>query len=201
MARPVEPLLPLLRSRVQGDLLALLYLNPDEEFLLSRIATYLHVPLRTVQRESERLVRTNLARQRRVGSARLVRAATDSPLARPLTDILALTYGPMPVLTEALRDVSGIEHAFIYGSWAARYQGEYGRIPNDVDVLVVGDANRNELFEIATDAGEVLRREVNIHRIPPSEWDDTENPSGLVRSIRERPLVELRLNDTKEEPE
>jgi predicted nucleotidyltransferase len=53
------------------------------------------------------------------------------------------------VLPEALCAVEGIEKVFVYGSWAARYHGEPGPVPNDVDVLVVGDADRDDLDEAA----------------------------------------------------
>jgi hypothetical protein len=86
-----------------------------------------------------RLVGAGLPTDRRVGNVRLLRAATDTPLSRPLTDLLAVTYGPLPVLTDALAAVPGVERAFIYGSWAARYRGEPGPVPDDVDVLASDD--------------------------------------------------------------
>ena len=39
---------------------------------------------------------------RKRGNLRLIRAVTDSPLTRPLTDLLAVTYGPLPVLSDLL---------------------------------------------------------------------------------------------------
>jgi hypothetical protein len=45
---------------------------------------------------------------------RLVRAVTGSPISRPLTDLLAVTYGPLPVLTDLLADTDGVTAAFIY---------------------------------------------------------------------------------------
>jgi hypothetical protein len=44
------------------------------------------------------------------------------PVSRPLTDLLAVTYGPLPVLTDLLSEVAGVDQAYIYGSWAARYR-------------------------------------------------------------------------------
>jgi hypothetical protein len=36
-------------------------------------------------------------------------------VSRPLTDLLAVTYGPLPVLADLLADVAGVSAAFIYG--------------------------------------------------------------------------------------
>lgn len=59
-----------------------------------------------------------------------------------------MTYGPRPVLTDPFADIEGVE-AFIFGSWVARYTGEPGPAPADVDVLVVGAADLDDLDKVA----------------------------------------------------
>ncbi len=192
-------LLPILRSRVQGDLLALAYLNPDREFSVTEMATHAGASMKTVAHEVGRLVQTGLLADRRMGTSRLVRSVQDSVLTRPLTDLLAVTYGPLPILTDALSGVTGIEQAFIYGSWAARYADEIGPVPGDVDVLVIGDADPDELDDRARQAETVLRREVNIRRLRRSIWETGQDP--FVATVRSRPLVELRLDTPGEQEE
>ncbi|HET9898909.1 MAG TPA: hypothetical protein VFQ44_28630 [Streptosporangiaceae bacterium] len=75
-----------------------------------------------------------------------------------MTDLLAVTYGPLPVLADLLAAQSGVDAAFIYGSWAARYRGEPGPLPADVDVLVAGTADRDDLDDIARAAQDRLFR-------------------------------------------
>lgn len=182
-------LLPLLRSQVQGDLLALLYLHPEEERSITEIALTIGASVKAVQHEVDRLVRTGFLRDRKLGTSRLVRSVPDSVISRPLTDLLAVTYGPLPVLTEHLRGIEGITRAFIYGSWAARYLGEPGALPGDVDILVVGDADAATLDECAEAAEKTLRREVNIRRVRPETWASERDP--FIMTLRARPLIEL----------
>lgn len=146
-----SPLLPLLRSRIQGDLLALTYLNPNNEYSITEVAARIGASVKSVHHEVARLVQAGLLADRRVGTSRLVRAVQDSLLTRPLTDLLAVTYGPLPVITGALSGLAGVDSAFIYGSWAARYSGEPGPVPGDVDVLVVGEGDPDELDERASE--------------------------------------------------
>ena len=193
MQRSAPALLPLLRSNVQGALLALLYLHPDAEYSLSEAASIIGVSVKAVHSEASRLVENGFAADRRVGNVRLVRAVQDSIVARPLTDLLAVTYGPMPVLTDLLAIVGGIQHAFIYGSWAARYLGEPGPIPNDVDVLVVGTADRDELDAVAHDAQHRLLRPVSVRRVLPRAWESPEPADAFLATVRERPLLALRV--------
>lgn len=191
------PLLPLLRSRIQGDLLALLYLHPDREYSLTEAAALIDASVKTVHTEASRLVAGGLLYDSRRGNVRLLRAATDTPLTRPLTDLLAVTYGPLPVLTDLLSDVDGVDRAFIYGSWAARHQGEPGPVPEDVDVLVVGAADRDVLDELARTAQQRLGRPVTIRRLRARAWAASDPSDSFVASLRERPLVELQLPESQ----
>ncbi|WP_314171783.1 ArsR family transcriptional regulator [Streptomyces winkii] len=185
-------LLPLLRSQLQGELLALVLLHPEREYSLTEIARELGASHTAVLREVNRLGEAEILASRHVGRTRLVSVRSDTPLVRPLTELIAVSFGPVPLLTENLREVSGVERAFIYGSWAARYRGEPGQQPGDVDVLVVGRPDPDELFDAAERSERRLGREVNIHRVSASSWDsDTSDP--FLTSVRERPLVELQL--------
>ena len=180
-------LLPLLRSPLLGELLAWIYLHPEESYSVTALAERFRVSQSTVSREADRLTEAGLVREERRGNLRLLRAELANPLARPLTELLALTYGPAAVLTDLLPSLSGVDEAYIYGSWAARYGGEAGPPPRDVDVLVVGDADDDDLADAARAAERRLGREVNIHRVPAAAWKSPGDDPFLA-SVRSRPL-------------
>jgi DNA-binding transcriptional ArsR family regulator len=186
-------LLPILRSPFQGELLAWLYLHPDVESSLADLARRHGVSQATVSREADRLAASGLILERRLGNVRLLRANLDTVVARPLTDLLAVTYGPMAIVGELLAPIDRIDRAYIYGSWAARYRGEPGPVPGDVDILVVGSPDADDLHDAASAAEGRLAREVNIRAVPASAWQD---PVGdaFLSAIRARPLLELDLN-------
>lgn len=191
MKTPAPTLSPLLRSDLQGELLAILLLDPGAEHSLTDLARVTGVSVSRVHHEVNRLTAASLLSERRVGATRLVRANTDNPLAQPLTELIELTYGPPVVLSQALAGVPGVVSAFVYGSWAARRLGEEGPPPADVDVLVVGDTPRSELQMAADRAERTLRRPVNIQRVALQDWDD--EVSAFVRQLKSQPLVELDL--------
>jgi len=191
MRSPPPALLPILRSQVAGDMLALLYLHPQSEYSLTEVAQAIDASLNAVHHEAARLTEGGLIHARKRGNLRLIRAVTDSLLSRPLTDLLAVTYGPLPVLTELLVGVDGIKEAYIYGSWAARYRGEPGPVPADVDVLVVGTPNPDDIDDVTDQAQRALRRPVGIRRVRPESWDDADPADPFLRSVRSRPLVHI----------
>ena len=129
---------------------------------------------------------------RRLGSTRLVTAA-DSPLTVPLTELLLRSFGPRQVLAEELGGVAGIEAAYLFGSWAARYAGEAGRPPADLDVLVIGAPDRDELDDAAQRAASRLAREVNVTIRSPAWWQ--EGTDGFHTDVTRRPLVPLFSKD------
>jgi DNA-binding transcriptional ArsR family regulator len=185
-------LLPLLRSPLLGELLAWIYLHPDEASSVTDLANRFKTSQSTISREADRLAATGLIREERRGNLRLLQANLDTPLARPLTELLTLTYGPASVLGDVLAAIDGVDEAYIYGSWAARYAGEPGPTPRDVDVLVVGDADDDDIFDAARAAERKLGREVNIHRVPAKTWRGFgEDP--FLTSVRSRPLVSIDL--------
>ena len=67
-------------------------------------------------------------------------------------------------------------------------------MPVDIDVLVVGTTDLDDLDEIARRAALVLGREVNIRRVRPTTWRDPDPTDVFLSSVRDRPLVELDLN-------
>ncbi|CAN5475603.1 ArsR family transcriptional regulator [soil metagenome] len=191
MRSPVPALTPLLRSNTQGDILALLYVDPSRELTLAEIQRATGANTSVVHREIERLASAGIIAERRVGRNRLVRSNPDYELAKPLSEIIIRTYGPLPLLSQLLGAIDGVAEAYIYGSWAARYSGELGAFPGDIDVLVVGSPRRALLDQAARHVAVTIGREVNVTRVAESEWRLGNTP--FLRTVRQRPLVNIPL--------
>jgi predicted nucleotidyltransferase len=153
-------LLPVFRSQHQAELLMWLLLHPDHEYGVSDLADRLGVPLSTLHREVVRLDEVGLITSRTLGRNRLVRANASHPATSAITQLLEATFGPKPVVAEEFA-VPGAEQVVIFGSWAARYAGETGTPPHDIDVLVVSKVERADVFEAADRAQARLGLEVN----------------------------------------
>ncbi|MFC8922002.1 MarR family transcriptional regulator [Cellulosimicrobium sp. NPDC057127] len=182
-------LLPLLRSRTQGDLLAHVLLAPGRVQSVSEIADAVGTSAPTATREVSRLEDAGLVRTTKRGNTRLVHVLTASVVYGPLAELLAVTFGPLAVLRNALREVAGIQHAFIYGSWAARYEEQPGFVPADIDLLVVGDPDRDDLADAVEEAERRLHREVNVRRVRADEW--AQDTSSFKSTVLAGPTVDV----------
>jgi DNA-binding transcriptional ArsR family regulator len=198
--QPTPSLLPILRSQQQGEILALLLGDPDLELSLTDIAARTGVPHPSVYREIQRAEQAGLVTTRKIGSTRLVRANTTSPYYAGLAQVLTRAFGVPAVLAEALRPVRGIIAAYIYGSWAARHEGQAGQRPvADIDVLILGEPDRDQLYAALGAAEERLGRPVQATIRDPA-WLDS-GTGAFHDTVTSRPLLELTVaRDLAETP-
>jgi predicted transcriptional regulator len=186
MRSDAPALLPVLRSQHQAELLMWLLLHPDHEYGVSQLAERLGVPLSTLHREVVRLDRAGLIASRTLGRNRLVRADVSHPAAAALTALLEVTFGPRAVVGEEFA-IGGAEQVLIFGSWAARYAGEVGPPPHDIDVLVVGKVDRADVYEAADRAQARLGIQVNPVVRTTGQWHDPSD--ALVAQIKASPFT------------
>ena len=187
----VAKLSPLLKSDAQGLILAQLFMNPEEFFSISDLAEFAGVSLPTAMREVDRLLDSQLVIQKTVGKARLIQPNRKHLLFESVSQIITYSYGPAAVLPSVLLGIDGIDHAYLFGTWAARLSKQAGPTPKEVDLLLVGQVSRIEASRAAAKAEEVLGREINVQFASALEWQRAE--SDFVREIQSRPLVELAL--------
>ena len=189
-------LAPMLRSVTQGRILARVLADPEKEHNLTELAALVQSSMPTVQREVGRAERAGIVATRKVGPARLVRANVAHPLHGAFRQIILGTYGPPEVIA---REFSGVDASavLLIGSWAARYLGEPGRAPRDVDVLVVGSPDRDAVDDAAERSERDIGLPVQATVRSRATWiDDAEN---FVNEVKSRPLVLVLVDDRDEE--
>jgi predicted nucleotidyltransferase len=185
-----DELTPFFRSPAQGRILAVILLGrPEDQLTITEIGRRARVPSSTAHREVERLERYGLVTSQRFAQSRVVRPNERNPYLVDLRSLVMKAYGPAAILGELLARLTGVEAAYVFGSWAARLAGDPGPPPGDVDLLIVGNPDPNALDAAMQEAEAILSREVQPTVVSPSEWDSAQSP--LLRTIKTRPLVPL----------
>ncbi len=188
--QPAPLLMPIFRSQQQGEILAWLLDDSDRETSLSDLSRLLGVPAPSVHREVERAVRAGIATSRRVGGSRLVRINRMSKFVEPLRQLLVMTFGVPARLGRVLGTVSGVEAAFIFGSWAARYEGIDGTRPvGDIDVLIVGEPDRETIYAGLVQVEPELGYPVQV-TFRSSQWF-ADGTDGFHDTVLGRPLIQI----------
>jgi hypothetical protein len=186
-------LFPIFRSRAQAEILGATLPYPAREQTISDLSHHLSIPLATVSDEVARLVVADLFTSRKVGRSNLLTPNPNNPLVAPLTEIVLATMGPRRLVRDAFANLHGVDRLLIFGSWAARYQGETGAPPNDLDLLVVGAPDRDAVYK----AAEVVERRTGLPVNPviasPARW--TDHDDALMTQIKSHPTVAIDLDE------
>jgi predicted nucleotidyltransferase len=147
----------------------------------------------TVQREVKRAEEAGIVTTEKVGPTRLVRADRDHPLFVPLSQVVLATYGPPAVIADEFQYIDGAEAALLFGSWAARYLGQAGRAPNDIDVLVIGSPDRDTIDDAAERAEGRIGFPVQATVRSRTQW--TAASDSFIEEVKSRPLVVVFADD------
>ena len=187
MKVPAPSLAPILRSDAQGRILAAVLTIPNRRLSLSELVALTRSSMPTVSREVGRAEQAGLVVTEKIGPIRLVQARVDHPLHDSVRRVILATYGPPLVVAEEFADIDGAEEVILFGSWAARYLGEKGRAPNDIDVLVVGEPDRDQVDDAAERVEQRIGMPVGATVRTRAQWDSAR--SGFVRQVKARPLL------------
>jgi predicted nucleotidyltransferase/uncharacterized protein (UPF0332 family) len=175
------------RPRLRGRLIALLSETPDAELHTRELARRTQTSPRAVQVAVEQLDRQGILRSRRVGSLRLWSLAPNNPLLRPLRELAKRTVGVPGRLRAALDAISGVELAFVYGSYALGTEDS----ASDIDVFVLGQPDWRSLAEQVMALREEFGREVNVVAWTEDQLQKSrQNP--FYRTLRTSPKIWLK---------
>jgi DNA-binding transcriptional ArsR family regulator len=195
MRSSAPALFPVFRSASQAEILAAILLYPDREQTVTDLSGRLGIPLATVSDEVARLVEARILTARKVGRSNLLRPNPDNRLVSPLTEIVLATMGPHLVVRDAFADIAGVSRLLIYGSWAARYHGQSGPPPNDLDLLVVGKPDRDAVYAAADVVEQRTGLPVNPVIASVKRWNDDADP--LITQIKSSPSLEVDLQHSE----
>ena len=166
-------------------MLAALLLHPDDELSLAEIAARVGVRSTTALRYVRDLTRAGIFA--RYGDSYRVNLANAA--VAPLTQLVAMSYGGIPLIADAFTGIPGVHEVWVYGSWAARYRGEPGPMPRDVDVLVVGTPDRADVYDAADEAERRIGYPVHPVVVTDEAFETAAEP--LLREVKTAPRVRV----------
>ncbi len=178
----------LLGSKSRARLLVVFATNPREEYYARQLLERTGLSETAVRYELPRLTRLGLLTSRKQGQEKLYRANDRHPLFPELKQMVYKTAGLGEALRQAIEAVPGTTAAFIYGSVAKGTE----RATSDVDLFVLGRADRAKLAKALREAEDRLGREVNLTLMSIDEWRSRrETADGFTEDVVRSPKIFL----------
>lgn len=159
--------------------LGVLFSNPERALHLREIARLGKVSATAMQREVDTLLAVGILLEERRGNQRLLRPNPDCPLFPELKGLAAKTFGVADRIKAALKPVSGIGVAFIFGSVA---KGEENAA-SDVDLVVVGTCSYHEVLAALGPVEKEIGRPINPMVYAPEEFRRKRQRNPFVRKM------------------
>lgn len=153
-------------SEIRAGILRHFFARAGVEDHVRAVARALDRDPTAVARDLDRLERAGVLTSTRRGRLRIYRLAPSS-LVDELRPLVQRTVGVEARLADALREVAGIRQAFLYGSYASGTE----RAASDLDLMVVGEPDPEQLWDRLLAAERDLRRDVNVTEYTPREFD------------------------------
>jgi len=145
-------------GQTRAAVLSVLYGHVGKSYYLRQLSRLTDIALGPVQREMRQLVAAGLVTKKTVGAQTLYSANKRSPVFREIKGLVTKTVGMHDFLANALEPLEGeINLAFVYGSVARSRETD----ESDVDLMVVGRAEFDQVVERLGDAEKTLDREIN----------------------------------------
>ena len=154
------------KSKVRKALFRLYFTNPDGEYYLRELERILGTPVAVVRRELTQLEKNGIFVSRKKANLVFYFLNKSYPLFEELKSIISKTIGITASLQDGLKNIKGVELAFIYGSFAKKSE----KSTSDIDLFVMGDVNENALIRAIKKIEGTLKREINYTLYTHSEF-------------------------------
>lgn len=155
-----------LRSAARQRLLAYYFTNLAARHHLRDLAERLSIDPSNLSKELGRLEREGLFRSEVRGRQKYFQLNRKYPLFDEVRKIVAKTIGAVPLITQSLKRIEGIDEAYLYGSFARNQQDA----ASDIDVLVIGAPREEVLAQAVRRLERQLGREINYTVLGSKEF-------------------------------
>lgn len=181
----VSSLDKLFRSKSLVSILKLLLLNSSEEFHLNEIARRTGISPSGTEKETRILHELGLIKRREQGNMVLFAIDRDSFIFDELQRIF-LKFELLDDVIGRELPSSGIKFALVYGSFAKGKE----QARSDIDLLIVGDVNEDDVLKSISGAERKIGREINYNLWSEEEFlKKAEGRIPLLKEILKTPVL------------
>ena len=155
-----------LRSEIAKKILNYFFINPRENLYVNELLRKLSLDKRNLVKKLRELEKEGILKSQTRGNLRLYSINKSYPLYKEYEKIVLKTVGLEDKLKKIIREIPGINEAYIYGSYAKNKMDTH----SDIDLLVVGSHKIILLQSRLNKLQKEIEREINIVNMDQREF-------------------------------
>lgn len=174
------------RSKIRKEIIGIYFSHPEKKYYIHQLARIIKKPAAYARKALLKLQEDGLLISEFQGRERYFSLNKKCPLYEEIKKIVAKTIGIEGLLQKILQKIAGIEAAFIFGSFAGGKEDEQ----SDIDLMILGDPNENELALAIAKLEKSLDREINYHIYSSAEFNKKiKRKESFINSIMRHPKI------------
>lgn len=178
----------LFSSRVRIQLLSHFLLHPETRDHIRALAAQVDAQYSAVWKELNNLEEAGLLKSESLGGRRIFTLNSRYPIVPELRNIILKTVGAGDLLRGSLKDLEGIDVAFIFGSFA---EGE-ADADSDLDIMLIGNLDVARITPVIAKIEERLDRDVNYVLLTQEDWESRRRDEDpFVTNVRDAKKIML----------
>ncbi len=169
-----------LRSKITQKVLSFLFLHQDERFYINELSREIKEDVSNVYKKLKELKRVGILGDEFQGNQRYFFINKQFPFLKEYESIILKGVGFEKILNDKLKIVSGIEEAYLFGS----YIKDKLSLGSDLDILIIGDFDGLKLQKALILVQSLIGREINSVELSRKEfWDKRKNKDPFLEDI------------------
>ena len=173
----------------KGEILNLMFFNPDKKYYLAEVAKILGKEPSAYQKHIQSFIEDGILCDERVGNMRFFWLNKNYHLYNEIKNIISKTIGVEAQLKNLLKEINSVETAFIFGSFAT---DKFNR-NSDIDLFLVGEENQDAIIKHITKLELEIGRSINYHIYSKKEvLDKIDIKNDFINNIFSREIILLK---------
>ncbi len=174
------------KSKITQKVLSYFFLNIDSEMYLNEITRKFDVDRANLSRKLTEWEEDGILIKTKRGNLSLYKINKKYPMLSEMKKIIQKSFGIEGELKKALKLVSGINKAYIFGSYAS----DKLRVESDIDLLLVGSHNALIAQKEVVKIQKKFDREINVIDMTEIEFKKKRN-GDLLQNIFKNKIIEI----------
>lgn len=177
-----------IRSKVTTKLLDYFFLNPHAQHYINELARILELDPKNTETKLKEFEKEGLFKSEFRGNQRYFFLAQNNPVLEHYRQIFLKTYGLEKKLKDICQRISGLNEAYIFGSYATDKMDSV----SDIDILAIGSHSVMDLQRKIVTLQKDTGREFNVTNLTLKDFEaKKKNEDPFISSILKTKIIKL----------